>query len=411
METPWELKIKRYPKLDKNIEADVVIVGGGLAGIWCAYLLSVSGKRVVLLEKDRIGKGQTLYTTAFINQHIDTSLSELVKIFDKNTARLVWQSGADAIRLIDEVIKEEDIECEFGYFSSYIYAHNKDDYKFLREEHRLAKELGFDTAIHKDADIPVANYGALEIKNQAKYHPVKFLQGLLAAAESYGLRVFEKTEVFEVVGTRPVKVVTKDGCIIEAKDVVVATYYPFNNPKATHYKKGMYTSYCLELSIDKGSSREGMYMDTHNPYHYVRIDSTEDDTDRMIVGGEDHRKELHISANKSFKALRQFVESSFPDLRYREVRKWRGGILEPSDGLALIGETARHQYVATAFSGNGMTYSAIAGMVIRALILGKGSEYKDIYDPKRKLDTRALLYKARDYTGEFFGGAFKNIFK
>jgi glycine/D-amino acid oxidase-like deaminating enzyme len=411
MTTSWKIKTKRYPKLDKNIETDVAIVGGGLAGMWCAYLLSQSGKRVVVLEKDRIGSGQTKHTTAFLNQHIDTSLVHLIKMFDRDTARLVGRSGGDAIELTEEVSKSEGIECDFGYFSTYIYARSEDEYEDLEEEHMLAKSLGFDTALRRSGSIPIENYGTLEIKRQAKFDPLKFIEGLTRASEESGVRIFEKTEVLEIVGTNPVKVVTGDGCIVEARDVIVATYEPFNNPKPTHYKKGMYTSYVLELSIKKGSVEEGMYIDMSNPYHYVRVDKMEGDKDRMIVGGEDHRSEIPISPDKNFKALRQYVRDTFPGLEYKEVKKWRGGILEPSDGLALIGQTSPHQYVATAFSGNGMTYSAIAGMILRALILGKKSEYKDIYDPKRKLEGKALLYKARDYTGELFGGALKNIFK
>lgn len=93
------------------------------------------------------------------------------------------------------------------------------------------------------------------------------------------------------------------------------------------------------------------------------------------------------------------------------MRKWKGNILEPSDGLALIGETMPRHYVATAFSGNGMTYSALAGWIISDSLLGRNNPYKDVYDPKRRLEVKAVIYKARDYTAELFGGALKNIFK
>jgi glycine/D-amino acid oxidase-like deaminating enzyme len=411
MKTTWEIESQKHPSLKTSTETEVLVIGGGITGIWCAYLLSKSGKKVVVIEKDRIGKGQTLYTTAFINQFIDTSLSHLVKMFSSETARLVWQSGADAISLISEVVKAEDIDCDFEKLSAYMYAQTENEHESLKEEYRLAEILDFKTRLHKHPSLGFQNAGALEVKNQAKFHPMKFLYSLAEAAIKSGVEIYEKTEAIEIVGTNPVKIVTKDGDIIEADDVIIATYEPFNNPKATHFKKGMYTSYVLEYEIPKGIIGEGMYLDLSNPYHYTRIDSQEKERDIMIVGGEDHRNELPVSSAKHFKALRQYVERTFPDLEMKEKRKWRGGILEPTDGLALIGEVSPHQYVATAFSGNGMTYSAIAGMVLRSLILGMKSSYKEVYDPKRKMDGKALLYKARDYTGEFIGGALKNIFK
>lgn len=411
MKTTWDIGVEKYPTLKESIETEVLVIGGGLAGIWCAYLLSKSGKKVTVIEKERIGKGQTFYTTAFINQFIDTSLSHLVKMFSPETARQVWQSGVDAINLIEQVVKAEKIDCDFKRLPAYMYAQSKNEFEALKEEHRLAEVLNFKTRLHRNPSLGFENSGALEIKNQSKFHPMKFLASLAEASIEAGASIFEKTEALEIVGTNPVKVVTKNGDIIEAEDVIIATYEPFNNPKAVHYKKGMYTSYVIEYEIPKGVIEEGMYLDLSNPYHYTRIDSPTGDKDIMIVGGEDHRSELPVSASKHFKALREYVSKTFPDLKTKEIRKWRGGILEPTDGLALIGEVSPHQYVATAFSGNGMTYSAIAGMVLRSLILGMPSSYGETYNPKRKMQGKALLYKARDYSGEFIGGALKNIFR
>lgn len=253
--------------------------------------------------------------------------------------------------------------------------------------------------------------GVLEIPGQAKYHPAKFVQGLASAAERLGAEIFENTKIEEVIGNAPVKAITSDGQIITAKDVIIATYGPLGNPKTTRFKKGMYISYCAEYRIPKGRVLEGMYLDLSNPYHYVRIDPIDEKHSRMIVGGEDHRSELKIPEEKNYKALRDYVKNTFPDLNLRAVRKWKGNILEPSDGLALIGETMPRHYVATAFSGNGMTYSALAGWIISDSLLGRNNPYKDVYDPKRRLEVKAVIYKARDYTAELFGGALKNIFK
>ena len=406
----WDIeRTVRLPQLKENIQKDVVIIGAGLAGLWSAYQLSKKGLSVAVIDCNKVGQGTTLYTTAFITQDIDTDLSELVDIYGKRTTKLAWQAGKEAIDLIEKVIVEEKIDCEFKRSPLYIYADDTEGFDALKVESDLAQNLGFDTEMHERAAFRFKNAGAMEIKNQAKFHPMKFYYGLLDVCLKQGVEIFEKTEATKISGNARIVVGTKNGFSIKATRVVVATYNPFNNPKATHFKKAMYTSYVYELKVKKGSVPEGMYLDTHNPYHYIRVDSL-DTHDRMIIGGEDHRAELKIP-KKSFKALEEFIQKTFPGLQYEIITKWDGAILEPSDGMPLIGEYLPHQYVATAFSGNGMTYAAISSVIIRDLIMNKQNKYINLYDPKRKLTAKALYEKAKDYGQEFVGGALKNIFK
>ncbi|MDB5194168.1 MAG: hypothetical protein JWN50_182 [Parcubacteria group bacterium] len=415
MSSAWEIhSIPKFPKLAQDAAADIAIVGGGMAGFCVAYLLAKEGKHVILVEKGRIGQETTLYTTAFLTQSIDTSLTELESIYSKDLARDVWQSHRDAISLIEDIVKKEKINCEFETLPLHLYAESKEDLESLKEEHELAKSLGFDTRL---VEKPLPNFmtefknvGALKIMDQAKFHPMKFFKGLAEASQKYGVEIYEKTEVTEIRGKTSFALHTKDGRTIRAKQVVVTTYDPFNNPKPAHLKKGMYESYVYSLRARHGVLPEGMYIDQKNPYHYFRVDTENQKFDRIVVGGEDHRAELtKLMKNKSFKALKEFIDKTFPKLKYTVMEKWHWGVLEPSDGLALIGEYAPGQYLATAFSGNGMTYSAIAGMIVSDLILGRKNAYTKLYDPKRPFNKKALLYKARDYATELVGGAGKNI--
>jgi glycine/D-amino acid oxidase-like deaminating enzyme len=415
MASAWDIAgIPTFDKLKKDVTADVAIVGGGLAGFWCAYLLAQEGKRVVVLEKGRVGNGVTLFTTAFITQSIDTSLTELEKIFGRSTAEKVWNAGAKSIDLIEKVIKKEGIDCEFKRLPIALFARSEEEMGSLKEEHDLAKTLGFKTEFKRVPFEGFQNIGGMIIKNQAKYHPMKFFKGLVEASVEKGVEVFEKTEVTEIKGRSSFVLSTKGGKTIHAKEVIVATYQPFNSPKAVKLKKGTYESYVYELKMKHGLVPEGMYLDQRNPYHYLRVDSEAygPKFDRIIVGGEDHRSELlKPLQRKSFKALAEFTNKFFAGKDYTTENKWHGGILEPTDGLALIGNYAPRQYLATAFSGNGMTYSAISGMIITDLIIGRKNEWSDAFDPKRKMTAKALYNKAKDYAGEFIGGAGKNIFK
>lgn len=410
MSSAWDIKLQSFPKLKESIKADILIIGAGLAGIWHAYLLSKKGKKVVVVEKKKIANGATYLTTAFLNEEIDTNLADLVSMFGKKIATEVWKSHEEAINLVDETQAKENIDCDFERASLYTYASDDGEFKILQEEFETASELGFTTFLKRNNDLSFKNCGSWEIPNQAKYHPLKFIRGLIDVCVNQGVIFYENTEVTKISGKDNLKVETKDGKVIKASKVVICTYKPFNN-ESTHFKKGMYVSYVLQSEIPRGRIPSAMFLDMKDPYNYFRVDNIDESKDRIIFGGADHRAEIKISKEKNFKALEETMKELFKGIPLKTTNRWSGPILEPTDGLALVGEIAPNQYVATAFSGNGMTYSPLSAMINTDLILGKKNKWSKIYDPKRPMKVRPLLKKAADYTKEFFGGAVKNIFK
>lgn len=249
----------------------------------------------------------------------------------------------------------------------------------------------------------------LEIPDQAKFHPTKFLFAILAKAEENGAKVFERSEVTDVEGEAGNFLVSTKSGSVTAKHVLIATYKPLTNER-THLKKAMYKSYVIEAEIPREAFPEGIYEDMGNPYHYFRIEAGPEH-DRIIVGGEDHKDIFGKTLEKkSFKALGEFLEKLMAGRRYWILGKWSGPILEPSDGLPLIGEIAPGKYVATAFSGNGMTYSMVSALLVKDLVEGKPNPWKKAYDPKRALlHPKRLASKAKDYVEEFVNGALKNM--
>jgi len=402
-------KPKEYPPLSSNLTADVCIVGAGLAGVLTAYRLAKEGKKVVLLEKKKIGSGATEYTTAFLTQVIDTDPSQLLEFYSEEEVKQTYESHGKAIDFIENITKAENIDCEFMRCPNYIYGNDKKEFKEIFDEEVLFKKLGLKTSVVADNKLKFNNSGYAVIENQGKFHSLKFLSQLSPVLEKMGVSIHEKTEVNKIDSGNVIKVLANDH-IVSAKDVIVATYMPFNNPEQTHYKKGMYVTYVMELMLPQSILPQAIYEDAGNPYHYFRVDSR-NGHDRMIIGGEDHREEFPINTERNYNALKEYLNQLFPELDYKIIKKWTGPILEPSDGLALIGKYDDHQYVASAFSGNGMTYSAITAMLIPDLIMGKENAWAQIYDPKRTLSASKLFEKGKDYTGEFFGGAFKNLFK
>jgi glycine/D-amino acid oxidase-like deaminating enzyme len=400
-----------YPKLSEDLEADVVIIGGGLAGLLSAYTLSKAGKRVILLEKEKLmGKGSG-FTTGFLTQLIDTDVVDQVPMWGDTGAKQIWDSHGDGIALIERIVKEEKIDCEFMRCTNYAYANDRKEQRALDEEFAEMKRLGFPVKMEKQI-LPIESRGVMSTRNQGKYHSVKFAAGLLPALERMGVRIFEKTEVSAIEGDTPFKV-RAGKHTVTAPWTVTATYQPFNNPKEVFFQKGMYVTYILELEAPKGKYPEGIYEDLDNPYHYFRVDAGKGarGKDRILIGGEDHRKEVFTKTmeKKSYASLEEYAEEVFGK-RYPVVRKWSGYILEPIDGLAFIGEYDPGKLIATAFSGNGMTYSAISAMIFRDIVTGKKNPYAELYKPGRTPTVTQLWKKGRDYTEEFFRGAVANLF-
>ncbi|HEY0010488.1 MAG TPA: FAD-binding oxidoreductase [Candidatus Paceibacterota bacterium] len=411
-ETTWQadIDIPSFPKLTGDTEADVVVIGAGIAGLLSAYALAEAGKNVVVLEKQRVLSQTTPRTTAFITQSIDVDTPDLIDMYGKEDAQLVWQSHGEAIEFIERIIKKEKIDCEFMRCPNFQYANDRKERREIEEEYAALKQIGIRATLSDSTTLGFGNRGVLAIPKQAKYHPLKFLAGILPALERMGVRIYEKSEVKDIDGDLPLKA-RVGSHTVSADWALTSTYHPFNNPKEVFLKKGMYITHVVELEVPKGKYPEGIYEDQDNPYHYFRVDSGKGmrGKDRVVLGGEDHRKEIPMH-KKSFEALLGYAEDLFGK-KYPVVRMWSGPIEEPVDGLAFIGEYDSHRIVATAFSGNGMTYGVITAMMARDLVIGKENPYTELYRPGRTPTMKQLWKMGRDYTEEFFRGAVANALK
>jgi len=412
MESTWVQTAKNtssYPSLKGEVKADVAVIGSGLTGITLAYLLAKAGKSAVLITRKTAAESASAYTTGFITCETDTSLTSLAKMFGQEKAKTVWEAGQNAIDLIEETIRSENIECEFVRCPSYTYAKNDGEWNSLRDEARLARELGFEVHAREGSEMPFENRGVMEIANQAKFHSLKYGYALKKRAHELGAQIFDHTEAHSIEREgADLRIKTNGGSIL-AKDVAITTYYPFTEPRQLFAHTGEYTTYMIEYKY-QGSLPEAIYQDMHNPYHYFRADTLKS---RIIVGGEDHRVEIKMGPEKNFRALQEYVRQTLTKISLREVRRWKGGIIEPLDGLPFIGslKSDEHQYVATGFSGFGMTMSRVAAEAIADDIIGKKNQYIDIFSPARVPNPYQLAKKGVDYVAEFFGGAIKNAFK
>jgi glycine/D-amino acid oxidase-like deaminating enzyme len=419
MSSPWTNdsdKQSGYPQLPGDISGlDAVIIGGGLAGSLCAYLLSKQGKKVALIDKGNpLEHSVTAYTTAFITNDLDVSLPDLAKIYGKNKAKMLWQSGLEALDSYEEIIRQEKISCDFSRTSEYVFAVTDSQMRNLEAQYALAQELGFEVKLHTGKFASFESKGALELLNQAKFQPIKFLSAVRDKASEYGALIFNDTQAMSVSDTAHgsgVIVKTEKG-IISAAFGIITTYHAFNNPIQLFAHTAPYFSYVLDAEIPASCISPGLYVDSQNPYHYFRVDSA-GNHDRIIIGGEDQRKELPIDPEKNYQALEKYLRALISNKDFKVIRKWRGSILETIDGLPYIGTfSKRHprQLVATGFSGNGMQLSMVSAKILSDMVSGVPNSRSGLYDAGRRTSLFAFMKMSIRFTKEFFGGAFKKIF-
>ena len=376
-----------FGKPRKNLNVDVIVVGGGITGITAAYLLKRAGKTVALLERDRCGGGDTGHTTAHLTAVIDTRLRELAKTFGRSAATAVWEAGAAAIDQIVALIRANDIECDFKWVPGYLHLplHGYDGHgsQELFAEAKLAREL--DIPAEYTESIPFFGVPGVKFAHQAIFHPRKYLAGLLRLIPGNGSHVFETSEVTEVESNPPA---VKVGNVrVEGKYLIFATHTPLMGNTGLlpallfQSKLSLYTSYVIGAKIPSGVIPEASFWDTAEPYHYLRVDRGPD-YDYAIFGGEDHKTGQVTDTTESFARLedtfRRFMPKAVVDHR------WSGQVIETSDGLPLIGETAENQFVATGFGGNGLTFGTIGAMMAVDAVTHRKNPWQELFDVHRR---------------------------
>lgn len=384
----WMQKdVSQFPAMTASQAADVCVVGAGIAGITCAYLLSKQGKSVVLVDDGPICGGETQRTTAHLASEMDDLYSDLEHMHGKEKARLIYDSHSSAINLIESISQLERIDCDFERVDGYLFLAPGMPKKIINEEYKAAKRAGF-IDIEKLKVLPFSKDAlCIRFGNQGQFHVLKYLDGLLRICIAQGVRIFGGTHVSEISGGAPPVVKTSEGLEVHCDSVIVATNSPVHG-YSEFLKQAAYRTYVIAGRVPKGSVPHALYWDTLDPYHYVRLQKVDGDADYelLISGGEDHKTGQLSDTESCFVELEKWTRAYFPMMTQIEYR-WSGQVYEPADGVAFIGRDPKNQnvYLATGDSGQGMTHGTIAGMLLTDLILGRQNPWEDVYKPSRKV--------------------------
>jgi len=388
--------------LAHGTRAEVCVVGAGIAGLSTAYQMARAGARVVVLDEGPIGRGETGRTTAHLSNALDDRYEWLERVHSEERARLAAESHTAAIDCIEAICREESIDCGFERVEGFLFAHDREHVSALDRELAAAERAG--VAVEREGASCFSFFDTgpcLRFRQQAIFHPLRYLAGLARAVIRWGGVIHTGVRVIDVESATPCRVITDSGIEVLAERVVVATNVPMHARFAIHTKQTAYRTYVATFQVPAATIPNALYWDTAHPYHYVRLAPNGDgdgDRELLIVGGEDHRTGQDDDSTHRWERLVEWTRDRFP-MAGQVVSAWSGQIIEPVDGLAYIGLSPgmNHPgvYLATGDSGNGLTHGTIAGMLLRDLLIGRDNPWDEVYAPGRVLP-RALPRLARE---------------
>ena len=397
-----EQAVPKARSLDHPERCDVAVVGSGIAGLSCAYELALRGRSVVVVDRSDIGSGMTARTTAHLASALDDDYAKLIQLRGAECAHQLYQSLVAAIDRVEEIQKSESIDCDFARVDGYWVLAAGTPSSRLDEELKACKEIGVDvvdcrdqTALHTERLVR-----SLRFPRQARLHPTKYLAGLVRAVKRKNGRIFANSCVNSIEEKQgEMLLTTAQGHKIRAADVVVATNSPVNVQVPIHAKQAPYRTYAIAAKIQRNALEDALYWDTHDPYHYVRIQPLSERTNAVIVGGEDHKSGQADDGGRRFAALEAWARDRLPQLG-EITHRWSGQCLEPSDHVGFIGPSPdnEHVMIVSGDSGQGITNGVVAGIMVADLLTVGSSPWSELYDPSRKVGSSVSEFISENIT-------------
>ncbi|WWC67415.1 uncharacterized protein I206_101323 [Kwoniella pini CBS 10737] len=389
-------KAPSYPQLTTDAKTDVVVVGGGMAGLHIAYeLLSSGQKKVILLEDGKIGSGETGRTTGHLSA--DSEYNDHLKLHGAEGTAQIAAAQQAAIDRIATIVDKHQIDCDFVRLPGYMFQGlptSSADFKVdtLEELYNAAEDTGkLDVTIVNDAYIKGFKSGpAIRFGNQATFHPTKYLQALSKVVSDLGGEIYEKTRYMSHTEENGGVTATLDNDKkVQAGSLVMATNVPLQKLVMIERMEAMRT-YAIALKIPAESvssnGEDALWWDLGDPYHYVRVTpSKQEGYKLLVVGGEDEKVGQHDDYEERFQRLESWARERWTSAGEVEY-KWSGQVMDSADGVAYIGRNPgeNNVYVHTGDNGDGLTYAAVGGIVISDLILGKENAWAHTFSPSRQ---------------------------
>lgn len=384
----WDDITDFYPKfkqLNKDLSTDVCIIGGGITGISTGYYLAKNNIDFVLLEKNKICNSTTKFSTAKITSQHDLIYSEIVKKYGIKKAKLYLDANNEAIKNIQNIIQEENIDCDFEIQDSYVFTQDTNNIQNIIDEYKTLSKIGFkDVELVGRLTLPLNTKYAIKFKNQAKFNPKKYT---LALANIIKDNIYENTHVIKMDKRgKKIFVYTKNR-IITCNKVVLATHYPIKDIPGFYFAK-MYqdTSYIIAVDI-QDTTFDGIYISLEEPTISLRatkIQNKDNTTSNILLVGGNGIKTGDIVDENKYEFLEKIAKEMYPNCTI--IKRWNTEDCITLDKIPYIGNFSifyPNMYLATGFNKWGMTTSNVAANILTDKILNRKNRYEDVFKSTR----------------------------
>lgn len=371
-----------YPKLEEDLKTEVLVIGGGIAGLTTAVLLAKEGVGVTVIDSGHIAEGTTGYTTAKVTSAHGLIYKYLLEKFGFEKAKIYADANEEAIKQTIKLADENQIYCDITEIPAYTYSISE-DVKNIEEEVWAAKRLGLPVSFTTDLPLPYKVHGAIKYDNQALFHPRKYLLGLARVLIEKGGKIFENSAAKNIEETDEGVHVEVNGRKVLAGRVVIASNFPIYDPNLFFARLTTRQSYTLAVKLNNPAS-QGMFYSTEDSFHSMRPHPNSPNGELFLIGGELHKTGKTDSPTENYLKLIEWAKENF-DVKSVEYH-WTTSDTESYDRVPMIGKLTpktERLYVATGFKGWGMTHGMVAGMLLRDQLLGRKNDWGILYNPSR----------------------------
>ena len=366
MKSLWYEHIDRFgfPTMENDIETEVLIIGGGIAGILTAYFLQEKGVPYVLVEKGKICSETTGNTTAKITFQHGLIYDKLLRSAGIEKAKMYLQANKAAFEQYAKLCK--NIDCDYEIKDNYVYS--RDNRKKLEDEITALSQIGYNAVLKENLPLPIGTVGAVSFENQAQFHPLKFLFTI-----AKNLNIYEHTFVREMIGTTAV---TNNGKI-QADKVIVTTHFPFINKHGSYFLK-LYQHRSYVIALENAQNVNGMFVDESQTGLSFR-----NYREFLLLGGGGHRTG---KKGGNWSELREFAKNNYPN----GVEKyfWAAQDCMSLDHIPYIGRYSKNTvdlYTASGFNKWGMTGAMLSAILLSDIVCGEHNDFEEVFSPSRNM--------------------------
>lgn len=366
MKSLWQsnIMLPEFPTLDRDIKTDVLIIGGGIAGILTAYFLHKRGVDYALVEKNRLCSENTQNTTAKITFQHGLIYSKILKESGLEAAQMYLAANQAAFEEYAHLC--DGLDCDYEIKDNFVFSVS--NRKKLEDELDALNKIGYEAEFVESLCLPTETAGAVCFRNQAQFHPLKFLSVI-----ANGLNIYENTFVRELIGTQAVT----NGGKISADKIIITTHFPFINKHGSYFLK-LYQHRSYVIAIENAQDVGGMYVDESETGLSFRNYGN-----LLLLGGGGHRTGKD---GGNWNELRRFAAKNYPDSA--EKYFWAAQDCMSLDGMPYIGHYSKNTpdlYAASGFNKWGMTGAMLSAMILSDMLTGKSNDFESAFNPSRNI--------------------------